>query len=85
MNIQLLFFASIREALQTDKEFVNLPKEVQTVGDVRTFLVKRGDKWAEVLGQDKILHMAYDHKITTPDRRIEAGGVIAFFPPVTGG
>ncbi len=85
MKIQLRFFASIREALQTESELINLPENVKTVADVRAFLINRGGVWAEVLGEDKVLHMAYDHRITSPEKMIAEGCVVAFFPPVTGG
>ena len=85
MNIEVRFFARIKEALQTEKALIHLPKEVETVGQVRAFLVKRGGVWAEVLGEDQVLHMACNHKITGSNTKISEGCVIAFFPPVTGG
>ena len=85
MNIQLRFFASIREALQTEHERISLPDEVKTIRDVRTYLVRRGGVWAEVLGDDKVVHVDYEHKISNPDKAVTEGCVIAFFPPVTGG
>ncbi len=85
MNVQLRFFASIREALQIEKEFIHLSKEARTVGDVRDFLIGRGGVWAETLGSDNVFHMACDHKIATLDTIVSEGCIIAFFPPVTGG
>ena len=38
MNIELRFFASVREALGTSTEVVTLPPQVKTIGDVRAFL-----------------------------------------------
>jgi molybdopterin synthase sulfur carrier subunit len=85
MKIELRFFASVREALQTSQEIIELPATVKTVGDVRAFLIGRGGIWTEVLGPEKNLRMAYDHEMTEADTEIVDGGEVAFFPPVTGG
>ena len=85
MNIQLRFFASIREALGTGQEAVSVPAHVQTVGDVRTFLHARGGVWAEALAEGRALRMAYNQQMTDASARISEGCEVAFFPPVTGG
>ncbi|NUU00138.1 molybdopterin converting factor subunit 1 [Herbaspirillum robiniae] len=85
MKIELRFFASVREALKTSTEVIDVPASVKTVGDVRAFLIGRGGSWAEVLGPEKNLRMAYDHVMTEADTEIVEGGEVAFFPPVTGG
>jgi len=85
MNIQLRFFASVREALATSQETVALPDDVQTVGDVRAWLRQRGGPWAEALAEGRALRMAYNQQMTGADTRIAEGGEVAFFPPVTGG
>ncbi len=85
MKIQLRFFASVREALGIAQETVTVPQQVQSVGDVREFLIARGGVWAEVLAEGRALRMAYDHVMTDADTAIREGGEVAFFPPVTGG
>lgn len=85
MQIQLRFFASVREALGTGQESVMLPEDVVTVGDVRNFLRARGGAWAETLAEGRALRMAYNQVMTGADTRIGEGGEVAFFPPVTGG
>lgn len=85
MNIQLRFFASVREALGTSQEDVALPPEVVTVGDVLGWLRARGGVWAETLAEDRALRMAYNQTMANADTRISEGCEVAFFPPVTGG
>lgn len=85
MNIQLRFFASVREALGASQENVALPDNVVTVGDVRSWLRARGGVWAETLAEGRALRMACNQQMTDADTRISEGCEVAFFPPVTGG
>ena len=85
MKITLRFFASVREALGTSQETVQLPAEVRTVGSVRDLLIARGGVWASALAHDNSLRMAFNHGMCGPETEIAEGGEVAFFPPVTGG
>lgn len=85
MNIELRFFASVREALGVSQERIHLPAGVCTVGAVRDFLIERGGAWAEALSYDRALRMAFNHVMCDPETLIKEGGEVAFFPPVTGG
>ncbi|MFZ6744274.1 molybdopterin converting factor subunit 1 [Undibacterium sp. JH2W] len=85
MNIQLRFFASVREKLGMSEQKVSLPEGISTVGEVRALLVARGDVWAEVLAPGRALRMAYNQQMCEPDTQISEGAEVAFFPPVTGG
>lgn len=85
MQIQLRFFASVREKLGTSQETVSVPESVQTVGDVRSWLRERGGPWSDVLAEGRALRMACNQEMTDAGARITEGCEIAFFPPVTGG
>ena len=85
MNVQLRFFASVRESLGTSQENVALPDNVSTVGEVRAWLRERGGVWAETLAEGRALRMAYNQQMTDAGTRISEGCEVAFFPPVTGG
>jgi molybdopterin synthase sulfur carrier subunit len=85
MNIQLRFFASVRETLGTAQEYLSVPQHVRTVGDVRHFLIGRGGAWATALAEGRALRMAYNQTMTEAGTAITDGCEIAFFPPVTGG
>lgn len=85
MNIQLRFFASVREALGTSQESVTVPDHVHTVGDMRSLLRERGGAWAEALAEGRALRMALDQQMAGADARLTDGCEVAFFPPVTGG
>jgi molybdopterin synthase sulfur carrier subunit len=85
MKINLRFFASVREAVGTSGEEVSLPEGVTTVGAVRDLLIARGGVWAEALGHERALRMAFNHVMCEPEVALNEGGEVAFFPPVTGG
>ena len=85
MKIQLKFFASVREALGMSTETVELPPGVQTVGELRQWLIARGGVWTEVLAEGKALRMAYNQQMTAASTMLADGAEVAFFPPVTGG
>ena len=85
MQIQLRFFASVREKLGAGQESLTLPADVRTVGEVRALLIARGSPWAEVLAEGRALRMAYDQEMTDAGQAIADDGELAFFPPVTGG
>ena len=85
MKIDLKYFASVREALGTADETVEVPDSIATVGDVRAWLRVRGGVWAEALAEGRALRMACNHVMTDAGTRITDGCEVAFFPPVTGG
>ena len=85
MKIQLRFFASMREKLGCSEELVDLPEQINTVGEVRQYLIARGGVWSEVLAEGRALRMAYNLEMTGTETLIEDGAEVAFFPPVTGG
>ncbi|MDB5934280.1 MAG: molybdopterin synthase sulfur carrier subunit [Massilia sp.] len=85
MDINLRFFASVRESLGTSQEEASVPADVATVGAVREYLLARGGAWAEALAHERSLRMAYNQVMCGPETAITDGCEVAFFPPVTGG
>jgi molybdopterin synthase sulfur carrier subunit len=85
MQIQLRFFASIREKVGSAQESLSVPDSVRTVGDVRALLSKRGGVWAEALAEGRALRMAVNQQMTDAATAISDGCEVAFLPPVTGG
>ena len=85
MNIQLRFFASLREALGSNAETLVVPDDVTTVGALREHLRQRGGAWADALDDGKRVRMACDQVMTDASARLTDGCEVAFFPPVTGG
>lgn len=84
MLINLKYFASVREALGVGEQVV-LPADVQTVGDVRAWLLARGEPWASTLSEGRALRMACNQRMCDAATPVAVGDEVAFFPPVTGG
>lgn len=85
MQIQLKFFASLREAVGTSSETVTLPAGIRSAGEVRAFLQARGGVWAQALAEGKSLRIACNQQMVDASAPLSEGCELAFFPPVTGG
>ena len=85
MKLQLRFFASLREALGVSQEEITIPDNIKTIADLRAFLAERGNPWAEVLAQGKVLSCALNQIMVDPSAPLQENAEVAFFPPVTGG
>ena len=85
MQIQLKFFASLREAVGTANESLMAPAELKTAGQVRDFLCQRGGVWAEALAQGRAVRIACNQEMAEASTVLTDGCELAFFPPVTGG
>ena len=85
MNITVLYFARLREALGRDRETLELPPGVTTVGELRAWLVGRGAPWAAAFTEIRRIRAAVAQQMAGDDTRLAEGAEVAFFPPVTGG
>lgn len=81
MALNILYFASLREAIGTGVERIDLPAGVDTVGGLRDALGAHHP----VLLTAKNLRAAVNQKMCGMDARVADGDEVAFFPPVTGG
>lgn len=84
MNVKVLYFASLKDAVGCAEESFTLPSGVATVGELRDFLARRGDNWAALAGGRNIRAARNQRMANTADP-VAPGDEIAFFPPVTGG
>lgn len=88
MQIRVLFFASLRDAVGTGAETVELEAACATVREVREVreaLVARGEPWAGAFGNLRRIRAAVNQELASDDAAVRAGDEVAFFPPVTGG
>lgn len=84
-RIDVLYFASLREALGRDRERLDLPDAVATAGALRSWLRERGEPWSTVLAEGRAVRVAVDQVMAHADAPLADGAEVAFFPPVTGG
>jgi sulfur-carrier protein len=83
MNVQVRYFASVREALGSGETLrIDAPA---TVGDVRDALIGRSPEHARALGRDRLLRSALDQTLCAESVLVTDGAEVGFFPPVTGG
>ncbi|ENO85119.1 molybdopterin converting factor subunit 1 [Thauera linaloolentis] len=84
MNVKVLYFASLREAIGQPGEELELPAGVATVGALRAHLAARGNGWQALAGGRNV-RAAVNQRMVGADEPVAAGDEVAFFPPVTGG
>lgn len=83
--ITVLYFARLRETLDTGSEQIVLPPAVQNLNDLRALLTARGGAWAQELAPNRAVRGAVNQSLADGNTHIGDGDEIAFFPPVTGG
>ncbi len=82
--IRLLYFASLRERLDSAGESLELPQPA-TVEGLIEHLAGRGGIWQEALQGTTPVLVAVNQEMARPEQRIAEGDEVALFPPVTGG
>ena len=85
MKLSILYFASLRESLATERESIDVPAGVATIAELRAWLCARGGVWASALAEGRNVRAAIDQALASQDTRLHDDAEIAFFPPVTGG
>lgn len=83
--ITLLYFARLRETLDTGREQLALPATVRTLSALRVHLAQRGGAWEKEMAAGRNLRAAVNQTVVAADAPIADGDEVAFFPPVTGG
>lgn len=82
-TITVKFFARLREELDT----ASLNVEAQpglTAGSLLRTLAGNGGRWAQLDGAQPVM-IAVNQVMTKPEKELQPGDEVAFFPPVTGG
>lgn len=83
--LRVLFFASLREQLGTDRMELALPHGVSSVDALAAHLAgEGGETWRMLLDEEQVL-VAVDQTIVDRRHPLQGGEEVAFFPPVTGG
>jgi sulfur-carrier protein len=83
--LTILYFAWLRERTGTSEEHVTPPADVQTVGDLVSWLVGRSPGHANAFANRRTIRCAVNQDFADPSAPVRPGDEVAFFPPVTGG
>jgi sulfur-carrier protein len=83
MNLQVRYFASLREALGSGESLV--VEAGATVASVRDLLIARGGPHATALARGRAVRSALNQSLCDESAPLAEGAELAFFPPVTGG
>ena len=81
--IRVLFFARLREKLQTSQ--LDVSADVPSVNALIAHLQQaHGAHFADVLNAPNVI-VACNHDVVERDHALSDGDEVAFYPPVTGG
>lgn len=83
--IKVLFFARLREQLETEMLEFEASPELPDIAAIIKLLKQRGAEWAEVLGDEQMVLVAVNQEVADAETAVKDGDEVAFFPPVTGG
>lgn len=81
--IKILFFARLREQLNTQTLSVEYTDNLTTADIIKQLIIKN-PHWEKTLNTDHIL-VAVNQQVSNWQQIINDGDEVAFFPPVTGG
>jgi len=83
--LRLLYCAWLREQVGRTEEYVSLPENVATVGELTAWLGARSPGFAAAAATGRSVRCAVNQTFADPSTPVCAGDEVAFFPPVTGG
>lgn len=84
MQVQIKYFASVRETVGRSQETVQT--DASTVAQLMSELQSQGEPYATALSSSKALRIALNQSlIHHTEVALTEGCELAFFPPVTGG
>lgn len=93
--MQILYFASVREAIGVESELYDFTPDIITVADALDWMSAHNvsgssesgssDKYALAFGDRSKLRFALDQKMVKLDALLGGAAELAIFPPVTGG
>ncbi|MDQ7048230.1 MAG: MoaD/ThiS family protein [Enterobacterales bacterium] len=87
ITVSVLFFASYKQLLGVSELNVELENGAIIADLCRKLLenAKNNEKWQQVFASETSLKIACNQTLCDPDKGLQQGDQVAFFPPVTGG
>ena len=84
-QIDVRYFAWVREKTGLSFESVSIPRDLATVADLISWLKARGPEFEAAFASPAAVRVAIDKVHARAEASIANAREIAFFPPVTGG
>ncbi|MEW4467153.1 molybdopterin converting factor subunit 1 [Parasphingorhabdus sp. JC815] len=84
-QINIVYFAWVKERLGRDQETVAFPETIKTVEELVEHLRNIDVSYFDVFSDLKKLRFALDHDFVGTDHLLASAKELAIFPPVTGG
>lgn len=84
-EIDVRYFAWVREKTGIGEERIAVGPEVATVADLVELLIARGPQYAAAFAVPAAVRAAVNKQHVKPDALLAGAREVAFFPPVTGG
>lgn len=81
--ITILFFAQLREQLETEKLKVDVISSM-SIAALRDYLIEKNPQWITFLSNGNLL-FSVNQTLVKASHIVNDGDEVAFFPPVTGG
>lgn len=85
MQLQLSYFAWVRERMGRQGELVDIPASVASIADLIGWLAARDDAGASCFADPARIRAAIDGAMAAPGASVVGVREVALFPPVTGG
>ena len=82
MNIDVLYFAWVRERIGLPRETVQT--DAKTVAELVDQLRGREDRYAVAFADMDVVRAAVDQELVELDAPLDGAREVAFFPPMTG-
>ena len=81
----ILYFAWLRDRIGTGEEQLDVPEDVNTVGQLADWLAGLSDRHAHAFEDRESIRVAVDQEFAEAGDSIAGASEVAFFPPMTGG
>lgn len=85
MDLNVQYFASVRETMGMESEQFRVGDGTATVASLMQLLAERHEAFAQLADSDNPLLVAVNQTVVDNDAPLSDGDEVAFFPPMTGG
>ncbi len=83
--MKVLYFAWLRQRIGVAMEEIDLPDDVDDVGELVGWLTAKGPSYAKGFAEPQVIRAAVNFEYVSFDHKLSNTDEVAFFPPVTGG